>query len=121
MPTKPQSPCTIHGCPARAVERGRCAAHATVTRQQATAAYEATRPSAAARGYGAAWRRRRAAYLARNPDCVLCGQPATAVDHRVPLRAGGADDETNYQALCQPCHSQKTNRQDGGGWQRRRE
>ncbi|MCZ2288563.1 MAG: HNH endonuclease [Anaerolineales bacterium] len=33
---------------------------------------------------------------------------ATMVDHIVPLRRGGRDDETNYQSLCVSCHNVKT-------------
>ncbi len=33
---------------------------------------------------------------------------AEEVDHVVPLWAGGADDESNYQSLCSPCHKVKT-------------
>ncbi|MGH6967549.1 MAG: HNH endonuclease [Stellaceae bacterium] len=77
---------------------------------------DAARPPSSQRGYGAAWRAKRDAYLAAHPWCELagCGKPATHVDHRVALASGGADDASNYQALCHGHHSSKTARHDGG-------
>lgn len=44
-----------------------------------------------------------------NPFGVhVCPVPARIVDHIVPLRAGGKDDESNYQSLCWSCHVRKT-------------
>lgn len=79
-------------------------------------AYDARRGSASARGYGRAWAARRAAYLASHPWCAVegCREPAVEVDHIVPRRRGGSDDETNLQGLCRRHHSAKTVRQDGG-------
>lgn len=74
---------------------------------------DGVRPTAAARGYGAAWRRRSARYLRRHRECVACGARAVAVDHIVPLASGGDDHESNYQALCKGCHTGKTNRERG--------
>ena len=44
--------------------------------------------------------------------------PPQEVDHIIPLEQGGTHDETNLQALCKPCHSAKTAREDGR-WDRR--
>jgi len=45
--------------------------------------------------------------------CELCGISAQdkslEVDHIVPKSLGGADEITNYQALCYTCNSQKNN------------
>lgn len=84
---------------------------------------EKHRGSAAARGYGRAWQRIRERILAR--DAYLCqeckrGGKLTAVgksghvDHVTPKARGGTDDDTNLQTLCQPCHSEKTAKEDGG-------
>lgn len=55
----------------------------------------------------------RASLLRRCPLCVVCTQQgrvtvATIRDHVIPLAEGGADDETNEQALCQTCSDVKT-------------
>lgn len=36
-----------------------------------------------------------------------------AVDHKVPLHLGGADDDSNKQLLCTPCHEAKSKREAG--------
>ena len=99
--------CSQPGCPAIAVEGGRCARHQLAERPRAT-------PSE--RGYGAEWQRIRRVFLRENPCCVLCGQPATDVDHIVPLSRGGTHDAENLQALCHSHHSQKTTRIDNHGF-----
>jgi 5-methylcytosine-specific restriction enzyme A len=79
------------------------------------------RPSATRRGYGARWRRARAAYLARNPLCLRCQaqgrvEASMVVDHAVP-HLGDPKlfwDEANWAALCKPCHDAKTARE--GRW-----
>ncbi len=103
MPRRPLGPCSVAGCPGRAVNRGRCAAHAEL--------YEQERGSAASRGYGGQWRHIRDAFLAENPFCVVCGEPATDADHIVPRAQGGTDARENLQAMCHRHHSAKTMRQ----------
>jgi 5-methylcytosine-specific restriction protein A len=66
------------------------------------------------------WRKRRAAYLRVNPQCVECEKhgiikPADVVDHIIPH---GGDPELfwssdNWQGLCVGCHNSKTNRERG--------
>jgi 5-methylcytosine-specific restriction endonuclease McrA len=56
-----------------------------------------------------------------HPLCIYCLKqdkltPTQEVDHIVP-HLGDKDlfwDEKNLQALCKPCHSAKTAREDGG-------
>lgn len=99
------------GCNARSVARGRCALH---PRQDLVGGR--ARPSASAKGYGVAWRRIRAAYLAKYPACFVCGyeDKSNHVDHILPRDKGGSDDESNLQTLCATHHSQKTVMVDGG-------
>ena len=52
--------------------------------------------------------------LREEPLCRRCGEPATDVDHIVSRERGGEDTRENLQALCHPCHSQKTVEEDGG-------
>jgi 5-methylcytosine-specific restriction protein A len=80
------------------------------------------REKTAARGYGGAWQKARLAYLAHHPLCVHCLAKgfvvaSTDVDHIVPHRGDMIlfwASESNWQALCHPCHSAKTAREDGG-------
>lgn len=52
----------------------------------------------------------------RRRDCGLCQAClarglttlGAAVDHKVPLWAGGSDDDSNKWLLCTPCHDAKT-------------
>jgi len=46
-----------------------------------------------------------------NGVCQLCGALGFPVDHIVPLEQGGADEDSNKQTLCQPCHDAKTARE----------
>lgn len=73
------------------------------------------RPSACQRGYGREWQAIRLSVLQSRPVCEVCDlAPATEVDHRVTLRAGGTHDEANLMAMCKPCHSRKTCLMDKG-------
>ena len=68
------------------------------------------------RGYGAAWRLRRARQLLRHPVCqwvvtlpsTTCRLRATDVDHIVPKVHGGTDDASNLQSLCAGHHRIKS-------------
>lgn len=72
------------------------------------------RPSAWRRGYDERWRRCRTFHLARNPFCVDCLKvgryiSAVEVDHKIPIRAGGARfDDRNLQGFCRRHHAKKT-------------
>lgn len=67
------------------------------------------------RPYSGHWRKARRAYLLENPLCVHCLKrgkrtPANEVDHITPHEGDMTLfwDESNWQALCKPCHSRKT-------------
>lgn len=79
------------------------------------------RETATQRGYGGAWQRARLAYLQHHPLCVQCESEgkvtaASVVDHITPHKGdkGLFWDSNNWQALCKPCHSRKTAKEDGG-------
>jgi 5-methylcytosine-specific restriction protein A len=72
-------------------------------------------------GHTARWQKCRAIFLRANPLCVACmprGRltPASVVDHVTPHKGDGRLfwDESNWQALCKPCHDAKTAKTDGG-------
>ncbi len=55
--------------------------------------------------------------LARYPACVECGQLSTEADHVVPLPQpnwwDGDWSLENGRGRCKPCHSRKTQRENG--------
>lgn len=56
-------------------------------------------------------KRRLGVFNAADGRCQSCQtklQPGWAVDHIVPVWMGGADEASNWQALCVPCHALKT-------------
>jgi len=88
---------------------------------------KASRPNSTARGYGYRWQQYRLGFLANHPLCVRCSTldrpvPATDVDH-VRAVSGPHDPlfwrTNNHQALCESCHSIKTNTEDRGTGRRR--
>lgn len=114
MPRAP-SVCTTKGCTAPAPHgQSKCDTHRLEQRR----AHDQRRPSARQRGYDSRWERTRAEHLRLEPNCRMCGKPASPVDHIDGLGPNGprGHDHDNLQSLCTPCHSVKTNRSDGGGW-----
>jgi len=119
MPYRSRYPCGWPGCP-EIIRDGRyCEEHSKQDQQQ----QDQDRPTAAARGYGARWRRLRGMVLHREP---VCRDPfgihaknnevvaSSEVDHIIPLARGGTNKLINLQALCKSCHSKKTILLDGG-------
>lgn len=73
----------------------------------------AKKPTATKRITGRKLQRLRAELFSTNPLCVECAKQghttlATQRDHIVALTDGGADDESNTQGLCEPCHEAKS-------------
>jgi len=70
------------------------------------------RGSSTKRGYSYRHRKLSEQYRRRNPLCELrhpgCQFLAVDADHIVPIRAGGRNVWSNYQATCKPCHARKT-------------
>ena len=76
--------------------------------------HDARRPSARQRGYTTDWQKARAEYLMFHPECVVCGAPATVVDHITPHR-GTKElfwDWRNWQSLCAHHHNSAKQRQE---------
>ena len=112
MPKRPKIPCRHPGC-AQLVEPGQ------KYRERHKPMHPEEVRSAAGRGYGAAWRKARKAFLQAHPLCAECMKEgryvkATDVDHIVPHRGDMKLfwDRSNWQALCHRCHSRKTRRED---------
>lgn len=63
-------------------------------------------PNSAARGYGHAWRKLRAAHLRAFPACVHCGGVADRVDHVDNDQTN--NDEANLASCCAQCHGRKS-------------
>lgn len=60
---------------------------------------------------GRPWRRIRDRILLRDQyTCRACGHVTKdlEVDHIINVAEGGSDDDSNLQALCVPCHQEKT-------------
>jgi 5-methylcytosine-specific restriction protein A len=79
-----------------------------------------SRTSRHARGYGTEWNKLRLRILERDKylcqSCLRTGRVTAAniVDHIKPKAQGGTDDEENLEAICRPCHDDKTVRDSGG-------
>jgi len=113
-------------CPNKATFRGYC----DQCRLARDRAYEQGRPSAAARGYGAEWRKTRAAFLEVNDrcECDVClmlplhhRPEATEVDHIDGLGPLGPQghDWSNLRAMTHAHHSARTAADQPGGWAKR--
>lgn len=106
------SVCSTPGCPA--LTEGRfCPDHRQAPPDK--------RPSAHRRGYDAQWRKTRAQFLKTHPTCQDasgCLKPATDVDHIDGLGPNGPRgyDWSNLRSLCHSHHSQRTARDQPGGW-----
>lgn len=77
-------------------------------------------PATVQRKRGSAGVKDREAIKRRDCDmCQSCGRLGRVVDHIIPLWAGGSDEDSNKQLLCDPCHDAKTAREAkqraGGG------
>lgn len=84
----------------------RCACQITATRER-NARHDRRRPSAAGRGYDSRWRKARRDFLTSHPDCAMCANPATTVDHIIAHRGDPALfwNRSNWQSLCTRCHN----------------
>ena len=60
------------------------------------------------RDYGPQWKHIRRRVLRAEPNCRMCGEEATEVDHIVSLKEGGTHDLENLRPLCKSCHSRRT-------------
>lgn len=101
MPLSAPRPCRTPGCAGLVRVGGYCRSCKKHRNRR--------RPSPAKRGYDQAWRQLRLQHLEEHPHCARCGKRAVVVDHKTPIRKGGARlDPNNLQSLCRGCHGRKT-------------
>jgi 5-methylcytosine-specific restriction protein A len=90
-------------------------------RRKTPGAWKGQRGTTTERGYGWHWQQLRESILSR--DCHLCqvckAADARHVDHITPKAKGGTDDPDNLQAICEACHTVKTDREAAEGQGRR--
>src|SRR4051794_30730804 len=94
-----------------------CRLKAAATRQ---AENDNARGTPAERGYDKDWFRLRYAFLKAHPTCCVCGAASTHVDHVKSIREAPHLRliESNLRAMCLPCHSRRTARDQSAAWGR---
>ena len=105
--------CAEPNCPTLITDSTRCELHRKAKRR----AEDKRRPNARARGYDTKWERTRTTYLRDHPICENeqgCIEAATDLDHidGNPFNR----DWSNYRGLCHRHHSQRTARDQPGGF-----
>jgi 5-methylcytosine-specific restriction enzyme A len=109
MPVRPALPCRHPGCPALVQGGGYCPSHKRPPRAKRERGPDKPRGTTAERGYGADWRRVRAAYLASvRGRCERCGQDADTVHHKLEVERYPELrlDPYNLEAVCKRCHNE---------------
>ena len=108
MPFMPPKPCATPRCRNKAKEKGRCEDH------QPEPWFSSKGKTPTERGYGYQWQKIRGKALLRDGHlCQICLKTgrittATEVDHILNKARGGTDSLANLQAVCKPCHTEKT-------------
>lgn len=111
MPKAAPRPCAYPGCRSYAVKSGKCANH------QPEPWASNNGKSRHARGYGTAWNKLRVSILKRDQGlCQSCARAgivtaAKTVDHIINKAKGGTDHPTNLEAICDACHTEKTQKE----------
>ena len=110
MGNAPLKPCKHIGCRQYASEFGYCPEH----QSDRFKFFREKRVSPSKLGYDRKWDKARKEFLKANPLCVVCGKPATEVDHIIAHKGNKALfwNVANWQSLCHSCHSKKTIREN---------
>jgi 5-methylcytosine-specific restriction enzyme A len=110
MPSLPPRLCS---CGTIVPSGERCACQLASDRAR-KARHDTKRPTARQRGYTREWQRESKAFLVTYPYCVMCGIPASLVDHITPHKGDKRLfwDRSNWQPLCVFCHSSHKQREE---------
>ena len=112
MPRKPDTQCSVPGCPELVPSgQSKCPSH----RAQANQNYERQRDKSIKKKYSeSAWRKLRALKLHNQPCCERCIAKgitivATMVHHKDPVTEGGKflPELDELESLCTPCHNKE--------------
>lgn len=112
MTMSPLKPCKHPGCREYAEHNGYCRKH---YKERFSFYLNEKRISPSKLGYDRKWDYARKEYLKQHPLCVMCGRPATEVDHIQPHKGNMTLfwNRNNWQSLCHSCHSKKTIKENG--------
>jgi 5-methylcytosine-specific restriction enzyme A len=105
MPERLRYSCRWPICPERVARCGYCPKHCAT---YGGGSGWAQRPSSG--DYRGNWPALRKRVLTEEPNCRLCGAPATEVDHILPIAVGGTHERANLRSLCQPTTRQPPRR-----------
>lgn len=114
MPRLPPRPCTYPRCKEYATKGSRCDEHQIKHNWH-------HRGNRHERGYGSKWDKIRKQVMVRDDhqcqECLRQGiyTKADEVDHIIPKHLGGPDSYDNLEAICKPCHAEKTSREAAEG------
>jgi len=110
---------TSCGC---SVPKGTKCTHEQARATARQKANDLERGTAASRGYDKDWSKLRFRFLHHNPNCVVCGAPATHVDHVKSVREAPhlRLEWSNLRAMCAPCHSRRTATDQSQNWGKKR-
>ena len=98
--------CLIENCHRDAVYQGRCEIHPPMQKWEGARKGREGLP----RGWVSIKRGVLASSRGANglPQCALCGEIASEVDHILSVNEGGDSSPANLRALCIDCHEKKT-------------
>lgn len=113
MPRAPRPGCSYPGCSKRAAEGSSyCEEHRMAVNKDYE---EHGRHYKAHKRYGRNWKRIRDRYIRMHPLCEECmknnkATPATQVHHIKTIAAGGTNEFSNLESVCDACHNRIHNR-----------
>lgn len=108
MPVRAKRVCRVHGC-GNVTDRSDGYCDMCYQSGKDDAAEARRRKQTDPFYYSTEWRRYQKWWFMLNPLCVQCSSPGQMVDHKKPIKDGGARlDPINTQTMCFRCHNKKT-------------